>query len=79
MSHIAPEPRLITIGVIASQLGVPLHRVQHILATRKHIIPAARAGRVRLYDRRAVAMVQQELNAIDDRRSKGDAACKAGF
>jgi hypothetical protein len=68
------EPRLITTGLIAARLGVPLHRVQHILATRKHIVPSARAGALRLYDRRAVAMVRDELDAIDARRSKGGAS-----
>jgi hypothetical protein len=39
-----------------------------VLATRAHIRPVARAGNVRPYDRRAVAMVRHELNAIDARR-----------
>jgi hypothetical protein len=62
------SPRLITPGVIASELAVPLHRVLHILASRAHIRPTARAGTLRLYDRRAVAMVRYELNAMDARR-----------
>lgn len=61
-------PRLITVGVIANELHTPLHRVLRVLATRPHIQPAARAGNLRLYDRRAVAMVRHELNAIDARR-----------
>lgn len=61
-------PRLITPGVIAAQVKSPLHRVLHILATRPHIQPAARAGTLRLYDRAAVAMVRHELSAIDARR-----------
>jgi hypothetical protein len=63
-------PTLITPGVIASELGVPLHRVLHVLSTRPHIKPSARAGTLRLYDRRAVAMVRHELNAIDARRCR---------
>lgn len=62
-------PRLITSGVIADELRVPLHRVTRVLATRSHIRPAARAGTLRLYDRRAVAQVRHELSAIDARRS----------
>jgi hypothetical protein len=62
------SPRLLTPGVIASELGVPLHRVLHVLASRQHIQPTARAGTLRLYDRRAMAMVRHELNAIDARR-----------
>jgi hypothetical protein len=63
-------PRLITAGVIASELQVPLHRVLRVLRTRPHIRPAARAGTLRLYKRQAVAMVRHELNAIDARRSQ---------
>jgi hypothetical protein len=69
-------PRLLTPGVIASELHERLHRVLHVLATRQHIRPAARAGTLRLYDRRAVAMVRHELNAIDARRSRGEASCR---
>jgi hypothetical protein len=66
----SPVPHLITVGVIASELGEPLHRVARILSTRPHIQPTARAGTLRLYDRRAVALVRQELNAIDARRCR---------
>lgn len=65
-----PTPQLITVGVIAAELRVPLHRVQHVLATRQRIRPSARAGTLRLYDRRAVAMVRYELNLIDARRCR---------
>lgn len=68
MTDIAP--RLITTGVLAAALGEPLHRVQRILATRRHIRPAARAGTLRLYDKTAVAMVRHELNAVDARRCR---------
>jgi len=63
-------PKLTTPGVIAPELGEPLHRVLRVLATRPHIRPSARAGTLRLYDRRAVAMVRHELNAIDARRCR---------
>jgi hypothetical protein len=67
MSH---PPQLITAGVIARELHQPLHRVLHVLATRRHILPAARAGTLRLYDRRTVAKVRYELNTIDARRCR---------
>jgi hypothetical protein len=70
MSAATSTPRLITPGVIAAKLQSPLHRVLHVLATRQHIRPAARAGTLRLYDYRAVAMVRRELNAIDARRCR---------
>ena len=64
------EPRLLSPGIIARELKVPLHRVLNVLATRQHIRPLARAGIIRLYERAAVAMVRQELNAIDARRDR---------
>ena len=63
-------PRLITAGVIAAEVHAPLHRVLRVLATRRHIRPSARAGNLRLYDNRAMAMVRHELNAIDARRCR---------
>ncbi|MGE3108385.1 MAG: hypothetical protein AB7G11_03810 [Phycisphaerales bacterium] len=73
-----PPPTLITPGVIASELGQPMHRVLRVLATRPAIRPAALAGRVRLYDRRAIEQVRLELASIDRRRggagSEGGAA-----
>jgi hypothetical protein len=75
-------PKLITPGVIAHKLQEPLHRVLHVLRTRQHIRPSARAGTLRLYERQAVAMVRHELHAIDARRggtqSSDGAAHKAG-
>lgn len=63
-----PPPALITAGVIARELGQPIHRVVRVLATRPWIKPAALAGRVRLFDRRAIEQVRAELAAIDRRR-----------
>lgn len=64
-------PSLLTPGRIAERLRVPLPRVLYVLSTRPHIQPSARAGCLRLFDRRAVAQVRHELNAIAARRSKG--------
>lgn len=64
--------QLRTPGVIAADLGVPLHRVLYILQTRVHIRPSARAGQLRLFDREAVALIRHELNAIEARRCKGE-------
>lgn len=63
-------PLLLTPGRIAAELGVPLSRVIYILRTRPHIVPRARAGILRLYDREALAMVQHELDAIDAQRAR---------
>lgn len=61
-------PQLLTPGRMAAHLKVSLHRVVYILATRPHIRASARAGTLRLYSARAVALVRHELNAIDARR-----------
>lgn len=61
-------PTLLTPGVLAAELAVPLHRVLYILRTRRHINPAARAGTLRLYHRSTLAEIRHELNAIDARR-----------
>ncbi len=61
-------PRLRTPGVIAEEIGDSLSRVLYVLRTRSHIRPSATAGRLRLYNRRAVAMIRHELHAIDARR-----------
>ncbi len=60
--------KAITPGIIAQELGEPLHRVLHVLGSRPHIKPMAKAGNIRLYRRDAFAQVRHELNAIDARR-----------
>jgi hypothetical protein len=67
-------PNLLTPGRIAAELGVPLHRVLHILRTRDHILPSARGGTLRLYRSDAVAQVRHELNAQDARRNRREAS-----
>jgi len=69
MTPVSTLPRLRTPGVIANEVGESLPRVQYVLRTRSHIKPTALAGRLRLYDRRAAAMVRHELNSIDARRN----------
>lgn len=64
--------RLMTIGVIARELNVPIHRVRYVLETRPHIQASALAGNARLFDTRAVAMIRHEINAIDARRSANE-------
>jgi len=63
-------PKLVTVGVIAAELGVPVDRVCRILRSRPHIRPRAFAGNVRLFDSTAVAMVRHELNALAARRGR---------
>jgi len=70
MSEVYPPPKLDTVGRIAEKLGVPLHRVSYLITSRG-IQPAAYAGRLRLFDREAVAIIRHELNAMDARRAGG--------
>ena len=65
-------PCLRTTGVVAGELGVGLPRVQYVLRTRPHIKPSAKAGNLRVFDWRAVAMIRHEISAIDARRSRGE-------
>lgn len=52
--------KLLTVGEIAAALGVAVHRVNYILAT-KMIEPDARVGRYRLFHHTVVADVRREL------------------
>ena len=61
-------PRLVTVGVIAAELGVSVERVSRILRTRSHIRPRAYAGNVRLFDNAAIRQVRQEIDKIDARK-----------
>ena len=62
-------PQLRTPGVIADELGVSVSRVIYVLQKRSHDIkPIGRAGVLRLYDRAAVELVRNELQAIDRRQ-----------
>ncbi len=71
-----PVPVLLTPGRVAAELSVPLQRVLYVLATRRHITPAARAGTLRLYSRDALAMIRHELHDIEVRlRRAGGNPC----
>lgn len=65
-------PRLVTVGVIASELKVPVERVRHIIRSRPHIRPRAYAGIVRLFSNEAIAQVRYELNRRAAHRAKGN-------
>ena len=61
-------PKLVTVGVIASELGVSVDRVCRVLRVRSHIRPRAFAGNIRLFDNTAIAQLRYEINGIDARR-----------
>lgn len=71
MSKEPYPPRLVTVGVIASEVGASVDRVCRLLRNRPHIKPRAFAGNTRLFDNAAVAQVRYELNKIDARRAEG--------
>lgn len=66
-------PSLPTVGKIAADLGEPLHRVAYAIRSRG-IRPSAHAGRLRLYDRAAVARIRQALAAMSGRGSRAELA-----
>ncbi len=68
MQHSPPKPKLVTVGVIAAELGIPVARVCRILRSKPHIEPRAYAGNVRLFDNATIAQVRHELNATAARR-----------
>ena len=59
-------PGLWTVGAIADHLGVPVHRVRYQV-DRHSIDHTARAGRVRLFNRHAVADIRAGLRRADAR------------
>ncbi len=76
MPRKTPAPKLVTVGVIASEVGVSVDRVCRLLRTRPHIQPSAYAGNTRLFDNAAIAMVRHALNAIDARRANRKGPCR---
>ena len=55
-----PAHSLLTIGAIATRLGVPLHRVEYVIRSRG--IPASgRAGRLRVFAPEAITLIRHVL------------------
>lgn len=63
-------PRLLTVGLIAEQLSVPVHRVVYVLKTRRWIKPSAYAAGLRLYDRESLEAIRLQLEATANRVNK---------
>lgn len=64
------KPQLVTVGVIAAEVGTTVERVNRVLKSRPHIQPSAYAGNTRLFDNAAIARVRYEINLIDARRGR---------
>lgn len=60
----ARQQRLPTVGTIAKELGVPLHRVEYVIESR-NIEPLGMAGNARVFDEAAVVRIRSELARID--------------
>jgi hypothetical protein len=60
-------PQLTTLGKVAQQLQVPIHRVQYILRSRAHINPVATAGRLRLFNQQTIELIKAEIETIDSK------------
>lgn len=61
-----PDP-LHTVAEISRQLGVPPHRIEYVIRSRR-IRPVRRAGNARLFDDAAIDEVRGCLSVIDARR-----------
>ena len=64
------SPQIVpTVGSIAARLGVPIHRVVYIIASRK-INPSGRAGNTRIFNDGDIEQIASELRRIGrDRES----------
>jgi len=54
--------RALTTGVMAERLGVPLHKIEYLISSRR-IQPVTRAGNLRVFDEGAVDRLRSELEA----------------
>ena len=61
-THQAP-----TVGEIARRLGVPVHRIEYVVKTRR-IEPVSRAGNLRVFDETDVAFIAGEIRRMDAHR-----------
>ena len=52
-----------TVGEIARRRNVPIHAVEYVIKTRG-ILPAGRAGNVRVFSEDDVLLIASELEAI---------------
>jgi hypothetical protein len=56
-----------TVGVIARQNGVPVHRVEYVIKSRD-IQPASVAGNARIFSEADVEYIGAELRRINEER-----------
>ena len=61
------DPKVATVGEVASRLGVPLHRVDYAIRSRR-IAATVTAGGRRLYGDDAIDVIARVLGQITERR-----------
>jgi DNA-binding transcriptional MerR regulator len=61
------QPRVATVGEVATLLGVPLHRVDYAIRSRG-IVATVTAGGRRLYGDDAIEVIAKVLGQITERR-----------
>lgn len=54
--------KLLTVGEIAARTGLPIHRVQYLIKSRR-IEPSGRAGVLRVFDENAFHEIEREVAA----------------
>ena len=65
-----PIPSMPTVGEIARRLGVPLHRVEYVICSRR-LHPCSRAGHARVFTEADVDHIASELRRIERDREGG--------
>lgn len=67
MLSVEDADRLYTVGQIAQEHGVPVTRVVYVVCSRS-VRSVGKAGKIRLLDDRAVAVIRRELDRIAAKR-----------
>jgi DNA-binding transcriptional MerR regulator len=66
-------PVSLTVGVLAKRLGIPIHRVEHLIRSR-NIKPTSRAGNSRVFSESDLTKLASIVQRIDT----GKAALRHG-
>ena len=74
MANASEVPALLTVGVLAQELGVPVSKISYVLQSRPNLQECARAGTLRLFDRATAGKIGEELQLIEQRRPPVSAA-----
>jgi len=66
---IGSVPEALTVGVIARQLNVPVHRVEYVIRSR-NIKPSSRAGSAYVFAESDLQYIGSEIRRIDREREE---------